>query len=142
TVRENWNVRIEAVDSPPVGTAVVDVEAAVTRALAERADLLRARKDIQNSQTSETYARNQRLPDVRLNASYQASGLGGTEVLRSGGFPGTIVGPGSITPFGSVLDQLFRHDYPTWALGISVSYPIGGGTEEANYARTRLETSQ
>ena len=81
----------------------------------ERADLLRARKDIQNAQTSEKYAGNQRLPDVRLNASYQASGLGGTQVLRTGGFPGTIVGPGAVTPFGSVLGQLFARDYPTWA---------------------------
>jgi outer membrane protein TolC len=142
TVRENWNVYIEAADSPPVGTTVVDVEAAVTRALAERADLLRARKDIQNSETNERYTRNQRLPDVRLNASYQASGLGGTQVLRSGGFPGTIVGPGSITPFGSVLGQLFAADYPTWSVGLNVSYPIGPSTDQANYSRAKLEHLQ
>jgi HAE1 family hydrophobic/amphiphilic exporter-1 len=142
TVRENWNVRIEAVDSPPVGTAAVDVEGAVTRALEQRADLLRARKDIQNSETSEKYARNQRLPDVRLNANYQASGLGGTEVLRSGGFPGTIQGPGRITPFGTVLGQLFAADYPTWSVGLNVSYPIGQSSEEANYSRAKLERAQ
>jgi outer membrane protein TolC len=142
TPRENWNVRIEAVDSPPVGTTAVDIDAAVTRALAERADLLRARKDIQNSQLSEKYAGNQRLPDVRLNASYQASGLGGTQVLRSGGFPGTIVGPGEATPFGTVLSQLFARDFPTWAVGVNVSYPIGQSTDQANYARARLERTQ
>jgi len=142
TVRDNWNVQIEAVDSPPVGTTMVDVEAAVTRALSERADLLRARKDIQNAQTSEKFAGNQRLPDVRVNASYQASGLGGTQVLRTGGFPGTIVGPGTITPFGSVLGQLFGSDYPTWSVGVSVSYPIGQSTDQANYARTRIEHTQ
>src|SRR5205085_2414394 len=85
---------------------------------------------------------NQRMPDVRLNASYQASGLGGTQVLRTGGFPGTIVGPGQITSFGAVLDQLFRHDYPTWALGVSVAYPIGRSAEEATYERNRLENAQ
>jgi outer membrane protein len=142
TVRENWNVQIEAVDSPPVGTAAVDVEAAVTRALTQRADLLRARKDIQNSATSERYARNQRLPDVRLNASYQANGLGGTQVLRSGGFPGTIVGPGAITPFGSVLSQLLEADYPTWGVGLNISYPIGQSSDQANYSRAKLERSQ
>ena len=108
----------------------------------ERADLLRARKDIENAQTSVKFANNQRLPDVRVNASYQASGLGGTQILRTGGFPGTIVGPGTITPFGDVLSQLFAHDYPTWAVGVSVSYPIGGSVEQANYARTQLEQSQ
>jgi len=142
TVRENWNVQLEPVDSPPQGTSVVDVEGAVTRALAERADLQRARKDIQIAQVSEKYAGNQRLPDVRLNASYQASGLGGTQVLRTGGFPGTIVGPGPVTPFGSVLGQLFDRNYPTWGVGLNVSYPIGRSSDEANYARAKLEHSQ
>jgi len=142
TQRENWNVSIDAIDSPPIATPALDVDAAVTRALAERADLVRARKDIENSQTGVKYAGNQRLPDVRLNASYQASGLGGTQVVRTGGFPGTIVGPGSITPFGSVLGQLFSSDYPTWAVGVNVSYPIGESSDQANYARAKLEHSQ
>jgi outer membrane protein len=142
TQRENWNVAIEPVDSPPIATAAVDVDAAVTRALAERADLARARKEIESSQTALKYAGNQKLPDVRLNANYQASGLGGTQVLRTGGFPGTIVGPGAVTDFGSVVGQLFAHDYPTWAVGVSVSYPIGESTDQANYARARLERSQ
>lgn len=79
---------------------------------------------------------------MRLNASYQASGLGGTEVLRTGGFPGTIAGPGRATSFGSVLDQLFANDYPSWAVGVSVSYPIGRSPDEANHARNRLEREQ
>ncbi len=50
---------------------------------------------------------------MRLNASYQANGLGGTQVLRdSSTFPGTIIGSGAVTPFGSVLGQLFGRDYP------------------------------
>jgi outer membrane protein len=127
---------------PPIATASIDLDAAVTRALANRADLTRARKDIEITQTSVKFAGNQRLPDVRLNASYQASGLGGTQVLRTGGFPGTVVGPGTITPFGDVINQLFAHNYPTWAVGVSVSYPIGSSVDQANYARTQLERSQ
>jgi outer membrane protein TolC len=142
TKRENWNVSLDPVDSPPLSVGAVDVDAAVTRALAERADLARSRKEIDNAQTSLRFAGNQRLPDVRLNASYQASGLGGTQVLRTGGFPGTIVGPGAVTDFGSVVNQLFAHDYPTWSVGVSVSYPIGESADQANYARAQLERSQ
>jgi HAE1 family hydrophobic/amphiphilic exporter-1 len=140
--RENWNVAIDPIDSPPITTATIDLDAAVTRALSERGDLLRARKDIENTQTGVKFANNQRMPDVRLNASYQASGLGGTQVLRTGGFPGTVVGPGTITPFGDVFSQLFAHDFPTWAVGVSVSYPIGQSADQANYARSQLERSQ
>ena len=142
TQRDTWNVKIEPVDSPPVAMPAVDVDAAVTRGLSERADLARARKEIDNSQIGLKYANSQKLPDVRLNASYQANGLGGTQVLRTGGFPGTIVGPGEITPFGTVLSQLFARDFPTWSVGVSVSYPIGESAEQANYARARLERSQ
>ena len=106
---------------------------------ARRADLQRARKDTTRRRVKYT---NNQLPDIRLNAIYQASGLGGTEVLRSGGFPGTIVGPGVVTGFGSVLNQLFARNYPTWTAGVSVSYPIGESVEQANYARARLERSQ
>jgi HAE1 family hydrophobic/amphiphilic exporter-1 len=142
TNRDNWNVALEPIDSPPVATMAIDVGAAVTRALSERADLLRAQKDIDNAETSRKYANNQRLPDVRVNANYLASGLGGTQVLRTGGFPGTIVGPGEITPFGNIFSQLLSADYPTWQVGVSVSYPLGGSTEQANYARAQLQHVQ
>jgi outer membrane protein TolC len=140
--RSVWNVTLDPVDSPPVGTVTPDLDAAVNSTLRDRADLVRARKDIENSQIGLKFAGNQRLPDVRLNASYLASGLGGTQVLRTGGFPGTIVGSGDVTAFSSVLDQLFRRDYPTWALGVSISYPIGTSAEEAAYARAKLERAQ
>jgi outer membrane protein TolC len=142
TRREVWNVPLEPLDAPPVGVAALDVESAVTRALAERTDLRQLRDGVGTANAAQKLAGNQRLPDIRANASYQASGLGGTEVLRAGGFPGTIVGPGTITPFASVLDQLFKSNYPTWAVGLSVSYPIGGSVNDANYARARLETAQ
>jgi outer membrane protein TolC len=37
---------------------------------------------------------------------------------------------------------LFAHDYPTWGVGVSVSYPIGNSVEQANYSRSQLEHSQ
>lgn len=142
TDRTVWNVALQPVDSPPVGTVALDVEAAVANALRDRLDLQRARLGVSSADVAQRLSGNQRLPDVRLNASYQASGLGGTEILRSGGFPGTIVGTGSVTTFASVLNQLARSDYPTWAVGVSVSYPIGQSTQEAGYARSRLERAQ
>jgi HAE1 family hydrophobic/amphiphilic exporter-1 len=140
--RSVWNVKIDPVDSPPLGLVSPDLEAAVTNALRDRADLARARMEIDTAQVSVKFTGNQRLPDVRLNASYVANGLGGTQVLRAGTFPGTIVGSGSVTDFGSVLNQLFTSQYPTWTVGVSVSYPLGQAVEEANYSRARLEHTQ
>jgi outer membrane protein len=142
TGRDTWTTTLEPIDSPPVGTSPIDLDAAVANALQGRADLARARKDIENAETNVKFTGAQRLPDVRLNAAYQANGIGGTQVLRTGGFPGTIVGPGDVVDFGSVIGQLFRTDYPTWAVGVSVSYPVGTSVEDANFARARLERAQ
>jgi outer membrane protein len=142
--RSMWTTPIEPIDSPPIATITPDLNAAVARALDSRADLTRAKKDIDNAAVSLKFAGNQTLPDVRFSLGYTASGLGGTQILRntSAGFPGTIVGPGSITNFGSVLNQLFAHDYPTWTAGVSVTYPLGQSSEEANHARAKLERRQ
>jgi outer membrane protein TolC len=140
--RDTWSVHLEPADAPPTAMIAADLDAAVSNALRDRTDLARARKEIDNAQLSVKFTRNQRLPDVRVNASYAANGLGGTTVLRDGPFPGTIIGAGPATAFGSVLGQLFTNDFPTWNVGLSISYPIGQATEEANYARARLEDVQ
>jgi outer membrane protein len=142
TDRTVWNLKIEPIDSPPIAQPTLDVEAAVTRALDGRTDIVRSKKGIENADATVKYAANQKLPDVRVNASYAAAGLGGTQVLRTGGFPGTVVGPGSSVDFGSVLNQLLSHNYPTWVVGVSLSYPLGQSNEEANYARARLSRVQ
>src|SRR5262249_42146586 len=132
--RENWNVGIDTIDSPPLATATLDLDAAVDRGLRDRTDLARTRKQIDTAKVNVKYTTNQKMPDVRLNANYQANGLGGTQVLRNlaNGFPGTIIGPGDSIGYGNVLNQLFGADYPTWAVGVNVSYPIGQSTEQAN----------
>ena len=137
-----WAIKIEPVDAPPTVTVTPNVDAAVSLTIQDRADIQRARKDIEIAAANTKYAGNARLPDVRINASYLASGLGGTQVLRTGGFPGTVVGAGGVTAFGSVLNQLISNNYPTWGVGVSVSYPLGQSTEDASYARTRLEQVQ
>jgi outer membrane protein TolC len=142
TDRAIWNLSLEPIDTPPTSVTAIDLDAAVTRALANRTDIERAKKDIDDAQTNLALAGNQRMPDVRLSASYQANGLGGTEVLRNGGFPGTIVGPGDVTSFSTVLNQLFQHNYPTWTAGVSVTYPLGRSVDDATYARTKLQRVQ
>ena len=142
TARDVWNVAIDTVDSPPVGTVGARRRHGRSPRRCATAPISSAPVSRSRPPTPRRrYAGNQRLPDVRVNASYQANGLGGTEVVRTGGFPGTIVGPGNVTGFGSVLDQLLRSDFPTWAVGVSVSYPLGqsarGGQLRAQHARAR-----
>ena len=46
------------------------------------------------------------------------------------------------TGFGDVLGQAFRHDFPTWSAGVTVSYPIGRSYEGASLARAEIERRQ
>jgi outer membrane protein len=136
-----WAVRIEPSDLvPPVG-AVPDVDAAVRAALQQRTDLLRTRKELDINTTALDLAKNQVLPDLRVQASYLTNGLGGTELLRTGGFPGTVVGEAPVA-FGDVLRQLFVANYPTWTVGFTLAYPLGHSLEEATLTRTQLEHQQ
>jgi outer membrane protein TolC len=69
------------------------------------------------------------------------NGLGGTELQRTGGFPGTVVGR-EFVAFGDVLRQIFASDYPTWGVGFTVSYPLGRSADQSALARTKLERDQ
>ena len=140
--RDVWNIELDPTDTATVAMVPLDVDAAITNALRDRTDLDRARKDVENASTSLRLAGNQRLPDVRVNASYAANGLGGTELLRVGGFPGVVVGTGQEIGFPRVMNQVLQGDYPTWGVGFTINYPLGQSAEQANHARSQLEVRQ
>ena len=136
-----WTVKIEPADRQPVVVAPPDVDAAVKRALTERTDLSRSKSEVQINDTNVELSKSQTLPDLRLQANYVGNGAGGTRLVREGGFPGTVVGSQS-TSFGSTLGQVFSSDFPTWTLGVQFSYPLGNSTQQANYARAKIERDQ
>jgi outer membrane protein TolC len=136
-----WTARLEPSDTVPPAGAPPDVDSAVRRALSERPDIVEARKQIQIGDTNVKLSKNQTLPDLRLQATYATNGLGGSRLLRTGDFPGTIIGTEN-TSFGTVLGQVFGADFPTWSLGFTLNYPLGKSAEEANLARARLERDQ
>ncbi len=136
-----WRVRLEPVDEPTGATAPPDMDTAIAGALKERSDLSVARNDLENAQTSVQFLNNQKLPDVRFEASYRAGGAGGTQLVRTGPFPGTVTGRLD-RGFGDVLGQMFSYDYPTWSVGVTLSYPIGRSFEEAGLARAEIERRQ
>jgi HAE1 family hydrophobic/amphiphilic exporter-1 len=135
-----WRTRLEPIDEPQAGAPAPDVDAAIRATVEGRLDIQQARKAIENAATGIEYFTNQRLPDLRLEASYSPTGLGGTRLLRSG-FPGTVIGTQD-TSFASTLQQVLTGDYPSWSIGVTVIYPIGRSYEEAGLARAQVERKQ
>lgn len=136
-----WRVRLDPTEEPTAPAPLPDVDAAVARALSSRYDLARAGYELENAQATVEFLDNQRLPDVRLETSYRGNGLGGRQYLRSGGFPGVITGTRS-TSLGDALAQVFRNNYPTWSVGVTMSYPLGQSYESAGRVRAQVERRQ
>jgi outer membrane protein len=136
-----WSMGLEPVDAPQTTGTVIDIEAAVRNALGSRTDLTRAQKSLDNvAEQLKLYA-NQVMPQVNLQINYGTTGLGGTQFVRDDGFPGPILGQ-AVRPIGSVIGDVFRATYPTWTVGLVLSYPVGRSTAEASYARSRLQQNQ
>ncbi len=135
-----WSIRFEPADRVPSVVPPPDVDAAVRRALGERTDLARARTEVQITETTVALSKSQTLPDLRVQANYLSDGAGGTRIIRDG-FLGPVIGTDT-TSFGSTLGQVFSGDFPNWTVGVTLSYPLGNSTAEANLARARLERDQ
>jgi outer membrane protein TolC len=136
-----WSTRIVPTDRPTAEPVPVDIEAAVRNALENRTDMVSARKSLERYDYTVQYTRNQLLPTVDLTASYGASGAGGTELIRDPPFGGEVVGtiPGG---YGDALDQVFGRDYPTWSVGLQLSYAIPNRSQKAAAAAARINKDQ
>lgn len=120
----------------------VNEQEAVSTALAKRSDLIQARSQLENVEANLKFYRNQVLPQLNFRAELNGAGLGGTELLREPGFP-----PGPVIDevgygFWEVQGDTFSFKYPTWALGVTLSYPLGTSAADTSVARTKLELQQ
>lgn len=138
-----WRQTIRPVDLPNLQPPPADVEGSVRRALAERTDIINARKGLDTSDINIRYFKNLSLPAVDLTTSYGAAGLGGPELIRSGsGIDSQLTGqirPGS---YWDALEILRQRDYPNWNFSVNISYPLFGNQAEAQHARARLQRNQ
>ncbi len=137
-----WRQEIRPVDLPLLQPAPADIESAIRAALANRTDIQTARKNLDSNDVNMRFFKNQSMPAVDLNVSYGAQGLGGTQFIRTGtGIGSSITGtvPGG---YLDALSLLSARDYPQWNMAVTMSYPLGGSTADAQYARTRVQRSQ
>ena len=137
-----WRQTIRPVDLPSLQPAPTDIDGAIRKALAERTDVLSARKNLDSSEVSLRYLKNQSMPAVDLNASYGAQGLGGTSIIRTGPLGNQVVAGTVPGGYADALRILGARDYPTWNLNVTMSYPIGANQAEAQHARARVQQSQ
>jgi len=135
-----WRQELRPVDLPSLEPAPTDIEGAVRRSLERRTDLVSARKNLQSSDISLRYFRNETLPEVNAIASYASQGIGGTSFRRDS-LGGSIIDtiPGGFT---DALNLLTNRAYPNWNLQLNVSYNLFGSQADAQHARARVQRNQ
>jgi outer membrane protein len=136
-----WSTRIAPTDRPSAEPVPVDMEAAVKNALENRTDMVAARKSLEKDDLSLRFARNQLLPQVDLTATYGAAGAGGTQLIRDPAFGGPVVDtvPGG---YSDALSQVFGRDYPTWSVGLYLTYAIPNRSLKASAAAAQITKEQ
>ena len=138
-----WTVGLEPSDGMPFAPQAIDVDGAVRRAIANRTDIQVSKNALERNDINIKLFRNQILPQVNATASYQSNAVGGVFLspvsLAQLGAPRSVVGEQG---FGSVLGDIFTNTFPTWTVGLTVSYPLGTSAQETNLAKARLQYQQ
>jgi len=136
-----WDVQFNATDKIEVSPHPVDVNAAITNALANRIDLIEARKNIAITDLNLRLDKDLTRPAVTAGLSYSASGTGGTQNTYTDTLPLVLISQ-TTKGFGSVLGDAFGGAFPSWSVGVNVAYPIGKTAAESNLARAQLQKNQ
>src|SRR6185436_12772253 len=125
-----FKATINPTDLPSFEMTNVDIKAAVTRAIAQRADIETARQNIKISEMNLQLSENQIKPSLGLTASYALAGLGGSAVLvQEGGY------------FDAVK-SIVKNETPTWNLTLNFSKPLGLSSQKASHQRSLLSLEQ
>lgn len=164
-----WSASVIPTDEPQLADAVLpQFDEAIKLALQNRPEMEQYRIRGEINKIDVKYYRDQTRPQIDLIASYQTSGLSGTK--RSTTDPisrsteqlfarvnklSELAGLSSLTPFaagdvpgkfiggyGQSLTNLFRNEFRSIRVGVTISLPVGNRTAKAHLGRALVEGKQ
>nr|MBC8359428.1 TolC family protein [Candidatus Aminicenantes bacterium] len=111
--------------------------------LKNRPDLQATRIDINSKEIDLTYAKNQLLPDLNLQANYWSPGVSGTQIQYQDNNPLTDIIIGEIPGSSSnALKDAFNFRYRNWNVGITLSIPLNSFLSRAAHAQAKVNLEQ
>jgi outer membrane protein len=135
---EMWNLRIAPKDRPSAEARSIDIAGAIETALKKRTDVIVARLNLDKSRARLTYSNSQYLPGLDLTASYATAGVSGTQLIREGG-PLAPVTSKIDSGYGDAVNDVFDRVYPTWSLGVNLTFPLLNRQAAATRAQARID---
>jgi len=130
-------------DKPNFAEKQVSLEQSLAEAMQNRPDLQATRIGLKNSDLNLSYAKNQLLPSLSLNASYWSPGVSGDQILYLNNDPltGVIIGqlPGGAS---NALKDAFNFRYRNWSVGLTLDFPLSSVVSRAQYALAKATLDQ
>ena len=134
----------------------VNAETALERAKAQRPELIRAQLEVENAGYDESYAWNQKLPELNVAATYANAGLAGEQKIPPGtpvGFRDDLATPGVNDPVENFQPNLgfpsnrwaADNDFMngdgehSWGVRADLLVPIGNDTADARYVKSKIQ---
>lgn len=125
---------------PPIYMPSFEPEETIQKALAFRPEVRLRRKNLEIDDYNIKRYTNAQRPDLSLNASYSAMGLGGNlyeasllgesrRLLDAGGFP-------------AAMNQLLQFAFPTYSVGITLELPLRNRSAAVDLANSVLSKRQ
>lgn len=130
-------------DRPVFEQKTISIDQALATALANRPDLKAMMIDLENQNINFSYAKNQLLPSLNLQASYWSPGISGTQILYLDNDPLTRVVIGELPGAANdALKDAFKLRYNNWSVGLTLDIPLNTILTRAQYAEARLALEQ
>jgi outer membrane protein TolC len=134
---------IITLDQPTFVEEKIEVDQALAVAMQKRPDLQISRINMKTTDINLSYAKNQLLPDFRLNASLSSPGLAGTQLLYENGnvLGGVIIG--KVPGFAAdAWKDSFKFKYQNWSVGLTLNVDLSDYLTRANYIQAKLSMDQ
>jgi outer membrane protein TolC len=124
----------------PGTEAVQSVEDLTAQAVRNRPDLAQAGIQVENSQINLKGSRNALRPELDVVGTVQNGGLSGdVNPAALALTPGAAIYPGG---YGTALGQIFRNNFPTYAVGLQLNLPLRNRIAQADAVRDELQVRQ
>jgi outer membrane protein len=137
-----WTSRFVPAEQPALTPRAMNLDAAIQNALEKRTDIAQAHREMDQTDITMKFARNQKLPAINAIVNYGLAGVGGTRTIydTSGGFPVPI--GAAQRSFSDALNDVFGNQFKTWSLQFQFSYPIGTSAADAGLAQSKIQREQ
>ena len=120
----------------------MDVDAAIRNALDNRTDLAQAHREMDQTDITMKFARNQKLPAVERHRQLRP-GRRWPARARFTTLPAVSRRRRAVAQrsFSDALQDIFGNDFKTWSVQFHVSYPIGTSAADAGSPRRRCSAN-